>query len=180
ETEQAEAWRRVVECLEQKLMLFHPDPEATMVLRTDASTSGVGGMVAMIQDGVEKPLAFYSKKFTDTERKWCTLEQEAFGLYWVMTKARNFLWGRKFVAETDHRNLTFMLKNESAKVQRWRMAVSEFDFEVHHIKGKENLIADGLSRSFVKSVTKISLSDSIKKSQEGFSEDERATLHLEN
>ncbi|GKT37582.1 uncharacterized protein LOC105663869, partial [Aduncisulcus paluster] len=32
ETEQAEAWRRVVECLEQKLMLFHPDPEATMVL----------------------------------------------------------------------------------------------------------------------------------------------------
>ncbi|GKT35423.1 DDE-type integrase/transposase/recombinase, partial [Aduncisulcus paluster] len=70
--------------------------------------------------------------------------------------------------------------NESAKVQRWRMAVSEFDFEVHHIKGKENLIADGLSRSFVKSVAKISLSDSIKKSQEGFSEDERATLHLEN
>ncbi|GKT32048.1 hypothetical protein ADUPG1_002182, partial [Aduncisulcus paluster] len=174
--EQAEAWQRLVKTLEEKMILYHPSSNSDLVLRTDASTIGVGGMVAMIQDGVEKPLAFFSKKFTEVQQKWCTLEQEAFGLFWVMSKAKNFLWGRRFIAETDHRNLSFMLKSESAKVQRWRMAVMEFDFVIHHIKGKDNTVADTLSRCYVKSLSTKSLVEIAKTAQEALTDEEKSHL----
>ncbi|GKT31850.1 hypothetical protein ADUPG1_002115, partial [Aduncisulcus paluster] len=176
ETEQAEAWQRLVKTLEEKMILYHPSSNSDLVLRKDASTIGVGGMVAMIQDGVEKPLAFFSKKFTEVQQKWCTLDQEAFGLFWVMSKAKNFLWGRRFIAETDHRNLSFMLKSESAKVQRWRMAVMEFDFVIHHIKGKDNTVADTLSRCYVKSLSTKSLVEIAKTAQEALTDEEKSHL----
>ncbi|GKT28537.1 DDE-type integrase/transposase/recombinase, partial [Aduncisulcus paluster] len=141
------AWSKIVEQIEKKIVLYHFNPDLPLILRTDTSTHGIGGLLLMIKDGKEYPIMFFSKKFNETEKRWCTLEQEAYALFWCMKKGKKFLWGRKFRAETDHRNLTFLLRSESPKIQRWRMAVAEFDFSIHHIKGKYNYVADTLSRS---------------------------------
>ncbi|GKT29013.1 hypothetical protein ADUPG1_000994, partial [Aduncisulcus paluster] len=148
--EQESAWEETLDLLEKNITLVHFDDEAEIFVRTDASTIGAGGMLGMMKDGKEYPIAFYSHKFTETQKHWCTLEQEAFALFWVLTKARKYLWGRSFTVETDHRNLTFMLKCESAKVQRWRMSVADFNFVIKHIPGKLNKVADTLSRGFHK------------------------------
>ena len=49
---------------------------------------------------------------------------------------------------TDHRNLSYILQQESKKILRWKLVLQEFEFLIHHIPGKENLEADILSRLY--------------------------------
>jgi hypothetical protein len=62
---------------------------------------------------------------------------------------RHYLLGRKFVLMTDHYGLRYLFDqpNFNARQARWMALLSKFDFEIKHIKGKENKVADALSRS---------------------------------
>jgi hypothetical protein len=62
---------------------------------------------------------------------------------------RHYLLGRKFVLMTDHCGLRYLFDQPklNAKQARWMALLSEFDFEIKHIKVKENRVADALSRS---------------------------------
>ena len=69
-----------------------------------------------------------------------------------MMKLRKYLLGRKFILRTDHRALISLLsqrscKTSSARTERWREKVSCFDYDIEYVKGKDNEIADWLSRS---------------------------------
>ncbi|GKT20193.1 unnamed protein product, partial [Aduncisulcus paluster] len=144
--DQERALENVCDIIEKNQTLFHYDPRLELILRTDASSIGIGGLLVQVDHGKEFPLAFYSKKLTEQERRWSTLEQEAFGVVWCLRKARQFVSGRSFTIETDHRNLTFVLKNTSPKVMRWHLELAEYQFEIRHIAGKQNVVADTLSR----------------------------------
>jgi len=99
------------------------------------------------EDGAgERPIAFTSKAFNATERKWSTYEQEAYAIFHAVTKLQHYLKGRKFEVETDHKNLIYMALSETPKVVRWRLRLLEFDFTVRHIAGSDNVVADALSR----------------------------------
>ncbi|GFX60961.1 integrase catalytic domain-containing protein [Trichonephila clavipes] len=69
-------------------------------------------------------------------------------LYRWMLKNRPFLLGRKFKVFTDHKPLAGFLsnKNPSSKILRWKLALEEFDYDIHHIRGSLNSVADHLSR----------------------------------
>jgi hypothetical protein len=56
--------------------------------------------------------------------------------------------GRKFLLLTDNSGVKFLFSQPdlNARQARWLAFLSEFDFEVRHIKGKENKVADALSR----------------------------------
>jgi hypothetical protein len=62
---------------------------------------------------------------------------------------RHYLLGKKFVLMTDHCGLRYLFDQPklNARQARWMALLSEFDFEIKHIKGKENRVADALSRS---------------------------------
>jgi hypothetical protein len=62
---------------------------------------------------------------------------------------RHYLMGRKFVLMTDHCGLRHLFDQPklNAMQARWMALLSEFDFEIKHIKGKENRVVDALSRS---------------------------------
>ncbi|GKT29052.1 hypothetical protein ADUPG1_001020, partial [Aduncisulcus paluster] len=64
-----------------------------------------------------------------------------------LERAHGAHWNKRPLAwsETDHRNLTFVLKNTSPKVMRWRLELAEYQFEIRHIAGKQNVVADTLS-----------------------------------
>ncbi|GKT36803.1 Transposon Tf2-8 polyprotein, partial [Aduncisulcus paluster] len=182
---QQKAWEEACRLLDGNKTLFHYNPELDLILRTDASNIGMGGMLLQKKDGKELPLAFFAKKFSEQERRWCTLEQEAYAVIWCLRKSRHFVIGRKVEIETDHRNLTFILKTTSPKIMRWRMELAEYQFTITHIPGKENVVADYLSRKNaggkmqVCSVFKSSLeidkvADRIKRSQkDNFSDDDK-------
>ena len=62
---------------------------------------------------------------------------------------RYYPLGRKFVLMTNHYGLRYLFNQPklNARQARWMALLSEFDFEIKHIKGKENRVADALSRS---------------------------------
>ena len=93
--------------------------------------------------------SFVSKAFNDQERKWSTIEQEAFAIFYGVKQLNHFLLGQKFTVETDHKNLIYFYKSTTPKVVRWRLTLMEYDFDVVHILGKDNTLADALSRVLV-------------------------------
>jgi len=127
-------------------MLFYRDHSAPVRLYTDASEYGIGGYLCQVIDNIEQPIAFISKTLTKAEKKWSVYEKEAYAIFYALRKWEHYLQGVKFTLFTDHRNLTFLEKDPSPKVQRWRIAVQEYDFDVAFIEGVKNVAADGFSR----------------------------------
>jgi hypothetical protein len=60
-----------------------------------------------------------------------------------------YLLGRIFLLMTDHRGLKYLFDQPklNARQAKWVSLLSEIDFEIKHIKGKENMVANSLSRS---------------------------------
>ena len=129
-----------------RTMLFHISYEYALVLRTDASLTGVGAVLLNVIDTEERNVWFLSRAFTNSEKNWSTIEQEAFGIFWAVVSLDHWLRGHPFVVQTDHRNLVFIHKSSVPKIQRWCLRLLEYDFVIEHIPGERNVIADCLSR----------------------------------
>ena len=67
-----------------------------------------------------------------------------------MKRLRQSLLGKKFKIQTDHRALVWLhnVKDPSSRLLRWRLRMEEYDYEIEYVKGKENKVADCLSRLF--------------------------------
>jgi hypothetical protein len=133
--------------------LFYPDYELEWILRTDASELGVGAVLLQVktmEDGnvVLQPIAFVAKKFSETAKAWSTIEQEGYGIFYAVKTLAYYLIGKRFTVETDHNNLLWMEASAVPKIVRWRIFLQSFNFELRHIAGSKNMIADWFSRNF--------------------------------
>jgi len=146
-TERAEeAFQIVKNAVANVSTLFHIQDDGKLTLYTDASLSGVGAMLAQVQSDVERPIMFLSKKFSDAAKKWSTIEQECFAIFWAITQLTPYLLGHHFYVATDHRNLVYINGSEIPKLVRWRLRLMQFNFTIVHIPGETNVVADVLSR----------------------------------
>ena len=126
------------------------DTEADTRVTTDASPLGLGAILEQKQpDGSYRPVYYASRKLTEVEGRYSQLERECLGVKWACQKFQLYLIGRKFEVQTDHKALLKVLSRRasppSARVERWILFLQQFEFEVIHIKGRENR-ADILSR----------------------------------
>ncbi|GKT29519.1 enzymatic polyprotein endonuclease reverse, partial [Aduncisulcus paluster] len=80
-SEQKETWETILESLEKRLTISHIQEEGELILRTDASTFGIGGVLLQKQEDREGLINLFSRKFTKTEQRWTTIEQEAKEVY---------------------------------------------------------------------------------------------------
>ena len=133
-------------------LLFFRDQSAPIRLYTDASDYGIGAYLCQIVDGEEQPIAFISKTLSKAEKKWSVYEKEAYAIFYSLRKWEHHLQDNKFTLFTDHKNLTYLNKDPSPKVMRWKVAVQEYDFSIAYIEGSKNVIADGFSRFCPKSL----------------------------
>ena len=137
--------------LQASCELFYPDYTLEWILRTDASELGVGAVLLQrkVLPGSKvqlQPIAFIAKKFSDPATRWSTIEQEGFGIYYAVKQLAYYLVGKEFVVETDHNNLLWMESSLVPKIIRWRIYLQSFNFLLRHIRGKDNEIADWMSR----------------------------------
>jgi hypothetical protein len=109
-------------------LLFHRDLSAPLRMYTDASDYGIGAYLCQVVNEVEQPIAFISKTLSKPEKKWSVYEKEAYAIFYALRKWEHHLQGIKFTLFTDHKNLTYLNKDPSPKVMRWKVAVQEYDF----------------------------------------------------
>ena len=144
-------WNNHRNMVKQVYALNYPDYSLDWVLRVDASQIGCGGVLLQIRindegEHVYEPLMLFSHKFTDAATRWQISDQEAYGIYHGVHKARHLLLGKPFILETDHRNLLWMEKSKIPKINRMVSFLTSFEIWVRHIPGVDNDAADGLSR----------------------------------
>ena len=99
-----------------------------------------------MKDNVEQPIAFISKALNTTEVKWSTPEKECYAIFFALVKLEYLLRDIHFTLRTDHRNLTFLNESFQKNVKRWKLAIMHFNFNIEHIPGVNNVVADALSR----------------------------------
>ena len=135
------AFDAIKRTLSRETLLAYPQFDKKFVIHTDASDTQLGAVIS--QDS--KPIAFYSRKLSDTQKRYTTTEQELLSIVETLKEFRNILLGHKIVVYTDHRNLTYKNFNTD-RVMRWRLAIEEYCPELIYIKGEKNVVADALSR----------------------------------
>lgn len=139
--EQQEAFDEMKRVISKETLLTFPDFNDTFHVYTDASDYQLGAVI--VQKG--KPLAFYSRKLNKAQRNYTTGEQELLSIVETLKEFRNILLGQKIVVHTDHMNIVYgNLTN--GRIARWRLLLEEFGPEYKHIAGKDNVVADALSR----------------------------------
>ena len=94
-----------------------------------------------------------SLSLSTTEKKYAQLEKEALSLVFGISKFHKYLHGRDFVLQTDHLPLIGLLKEDraisamaSARIQRWALTLSKYQYHLEYRPGTSICHADGLSR----------------------------------
>lgn len=145
-----EETERAFEEVKQKIgncpKLFFVDESSPVYLHTDASDYGVGAYAFQIVEEVEVPIAFLSKSLVNEQLNWSTPEKEAYAIFFSFRELEYLLRDVHFLLRTDHKNLIFINEDGSPKVKRWKLAIQEYDFDIEHIPGKDNGVADAFSR----------------------------------
>src|SRR5437588_7442217 len=126
----------------------HPDP---IFLFSDASLVGTGSWIGQGPTiYTARPAAFHSHKFTSQQTSYPTHDQELLAIVDTCKHFQHILLGNHFTIITDNSSLKTLLSKPTKLLNnrqtRWIEVLSPFDFEILHIPGSKNIIADALSR----------------------------------
>ena len=151
EEEQQQAFDAIINAVSKAEILRHPDLSKPFFVQTDASDYAIGAV--LLQDfgnGYLEPIEFASRKLQKNEVNWNTTEKELIAIIWSLQKWIRYLLPQHFTVFTDHKNLRELINHgprlKSKKLQRWITLIQQFDFTAKYLPGKENYIADYLSR----------------------------------
>ena len=90
------------------LPLTYPKKEGTYILDTDASDSGISGVLSQVQEGCERVICYGSKKLSKTQRNSCVTRRELLAAITFITKYQHYLLGHSFILRTDHGRLRWL------------------------------------------------------------------------
>ena len=123
--------------------LNHP-----FAITTDASNFAIGGVLTQDQGQGHQPIAYTSRKLSEAEQNYAAHEKELLAIMHALEKWRVYLLGNHFKIWTDHATLKFFQTQPrlSSKQARWSESLSEYDYEILYLPGKENKVADAVSR----------------------------------
>ena len=149
------AFEDAKEALNKAVLLHHPQMDAPTSLTVDASNIAIGAQLEQRHEKNWVPIAFFSRKLSETEQKYSAFDRELLAAYAAIKHFKYFLEGRCFTLYTDHKPLTSALisqKDRSPRQTRHLSYIAEFTTNIQHIQGKQNVVADAFSRLNVSSV----------------------------
>src|SRR6185437_11343452 len=82
------------------------------------------------------------------ERNYVVHEQELLAIVHALREWRHYLLGNRIIVITDHRSLQYLATQDklSARQTRWSEFLQQFDYEIRYRPGRDNQVADSLSR----------------------------------
>lgn len=131
-------------------LLAHPDCHANLSLVTDASDTAMGAALHQLKNNKWQPLAFFSRKLSPAQQKYSPYDRELLAIYEAIKYFRHMVEARSFIIYTDHKPICYAFhgrkENSSPRQYRHLDFISQFTTDIRHISGKENVVADTLSR----------------------------------
>ena len=143
-------------------VLIKADLGKAFELHTDASDCHVGAVLMQREDDGLHPIGYFSKKLTRCERKYSVTDKEALGIVKAARFFHHYLWGKRFIINTDHQPLTtiFKKKTHSPRMSRYMLEMRDYNFDIIYRKGAVNYVPDALSRPNSKKVKVNVITDS--------------------
>ncbi|XP_069370624.1 uncharacterized protein [Paralichthys olivaceus] len=129
-------------------VLQSPDFSLPFTVQTDASGLGLGAVLLQGEGEDKRPVQYVSRKLFPRETRYSTVEKEALAIKWAIDTLKYYLVGKDFVLETDHRALQWLhrMRDFNSRITRWHLSLQPYKFTVKYKAGKDNAIADFLSR----------------------------------
>ena len=152
--DQEQAWRESKRLLRSPKLLIHFDSEKELLLTCDASSYGLGAVLShRMADGTDQPIAYVSRTMNSAEKNYSQIEKEALAIVFGTKKFHQYLYGKKFEIQTDHKPLLgLFMENKQiptmspARIQRWALTLAAYEYTIVFKQGDKNGNADGLSR----------------------------------
>lgn len=135
-------------CSQPVLEIF--DKDLPIKIFTDASIEGIGAILKQTQpDGKDKPVAFFSKKLNESQKRKKAIYLECYAMKEAVQYWQHWLIGKQFIIYSDHKPLENMNIRSRTDEELGDLTyyLSQYDFTVKYIPGKENVEADCLSRN---------------------------------
>lgn len=144
------AFQACKESLANAALLAHPDCTAILAVVSDASDKAIGAVLQQFKEGEWEPLAFFSRKLSPSQTKYSPYDRELLAIYEAIKHFRHMLEARHFIIYTDHKPISFAFherkNNCSPRQYRYLDYIAQFTTDIRHISGKNNIVADTLSR----------------------------------
>lgn len=127
-------------------VLALPDFSKTFELECDASGIGIGAV--LLQEG--RPIAYFSEKLNGATLNYPTYDKELYAVMRALETWQHYLLPKEFVIHTDHESLKYLKnqKNLHKRHAKWIAFIETFPYVVKYKKGKDNVVADALSRRY--------------------------------
>ncbi|CAG9138302.1 unnamed protein product [Plutella xylostella] len=131
--------------------LSYPVHGSSLGLMTDASDLSLGAVLQQRVNGVWRPLAFFSKAMSETQRRYSVYDRELLAMYTAVKHFRRLIEGCDVTIYTDHKPLTYAMSrpassSDTPRRERQLHFVSQFCTKIEYVKGEDNAVADSLSR----------------------------------
>ena len=123
-----------------------PNFDKSFEIECDASGIDIGAV--LMQE--RRPIMFFSEKLNGAQLNYPTYDKELYALVRALQVRQYCLWPREFVIHTNHEILKH-LKSQTKLNRRhakWVEFIETFPIVVHYKKGKDNVVADALSRRY--------------------------------
>lgn len=124
-------------------------PAEQLFIQTDSSKSGIG--CCIYQN--DAPIAYASRALSKTEQNYAQIEKELLAVVFSLEKFHDYTYGRKVVVHSDHKPLVSIVKKPiselTPRLQRLRLRLLRYNFDLIFQPGKELFVADTLSRVYL-------------------------------
>ena len=145
-------FRNLQQLVSQSPVLKYFNQELPTKVSVDASKSGLGAVLLQAQDDIWCPVAYASRALTKAEQNYSQIEKETLAVVFGTEHFNQYIYGRAFLVESDHKPLQPILKRNIDKapprIQRMLLRLQKYDFELVFTPGTTIPVADTLSRAF--------------------------------
>ncbi len=147
------AFEALKKALKEGLQVFQLEPDQPFVLRTDASDFVIGVVLEQERNGEWVPVSFFSRKLGQSQLNWTPREKETYAIVAALRKWAGSVGFQPILVKTDHRSLEHWVTENidtpsgpRGRRARWHETLSQFNLEVQYMPGKDNTVADAMSR----------------------------------
>lgn len=144
------AFTRLKQALNSTPVLVYPDMHKPFVINCDASSVGIGYVLAQEDEsGKEHPICYGGRSLNSCERSYPITELECLSLVEAVKEFNGYLANSFFTVYTDHLCLKFLqtlTTKTTGRLLRWSIALQGYNFKIEFKSGKINANADALSR----------------------------------